>query len=358
MYRAQWTIEPYTDLSYCPFVRVRNAGGAVVDQTYLLAQPNVPGGSTTNSWALYPQYLGNSPDGGGYALAAATVPNGSNVLVVYNSQWTQDVNEDGTQDSLEVAQYYAQRRGVPTSHLIGCPVGYFNATGAWGRISYSNFYHDILTPVAAAVTSCTDEIYYLAVCYGIPVYADQTVAGRGTSLDANLIDLFRNRVAFNGTNSTDSGTTHAFALSSSNPRRSRTLRALRAASPTNFNIFLPSRVDGPDPEIAKGLVDKALYAEAHLRDGGGTPGQTYSGIAMTDDCYDNTGKGPLWKSVEVGRDVKNIFAAKPTWDYASPLTRPGFNPGRGTFCRTTRTGSWGPRNRRPSASSPTSRRRM
>jgi hypothetical protein len=37
----------------------------------------------------------------------------SNVLVIYNADWAGDQDGNGVQDSLEVAQYYAQVHGVP-----------------------------------------------------------------------------------------------------------------------------------------------------------------------------------------------------------------------------------------------------
>ena len=43
------------------------------------------------------------------------------VLVIYNTSWP-DGDGDGVPDSLEVAQYYAARRGVPAENLLGLPL--------------------------------------------------------------------------------------------------------------------------------------------------------------------------------------------------------------------------------------------
>src|ERR1017187_9507412 len=43
----------------------------------------------------------------------------SNVLIIYNQDWAGDQDANGVQDSLEVAQYYAQVHGVPAQKLLG-----------------------------------------------------------------------------------------------------------------------------------------------------------------------------------------------------------------------------------------------
>lgn len=52
-----------------------------------------------------------------FAFAATptyeAAPTSSEVLVVYNSSYTTDANTNGTQDSLEIAQYYQTKRSIP-----------------------------------------------------------------------------------------------------------------------------------------------------------------------------------------------------------------------------------------------------
>jgi len=58
---------------------------------------------------------------------AASSPTASKVLVVYNANWTGDGDGDGVQDSLQVANYYVAKRGVPAANLLGvnCSTTYF-----------------------------------------------------------------------------------------------------------------------------------------------------------------------------------------------------------------------------------------
>ncbi|NCA82824.1 MAG: hypothetical protein EOM72_08780, partial [Opitutae bacterium] len=319
VYRAEWAIQPFTNASYCPFVRVRDAGSNLVHEVYLLADASAPGVSATNNWLTYPQHLGADPAGGGYPIEWSTRSSGSDVLVIYNSAWTNDANADGVQDSLEVANYYAARRGVPANQLVGVSMGYFNQQRTYGTIAYNSFYHDVLIPVRNSIQACTNEIYYLAVCYGIPTMVSSSPTS-GQALDAFLVDVF-------GSVTGATQTSHAFAQSSSDPGNSRSLRELRHRDAATYTIFLPSRVDGPDVETAKGLVDKALYAERYMRDGGGASNAPYGGVAMSDDCYNDAGGVRLlWKGEAVGGDVKNLFAGQPMRNHVSPLTSPEFHP--------------------------------
>ena len=319
VYRAEWTIPSFTNASYCPFVRVRDAGSNLVDEVYLLADASAPGVSATNNWLVYPQHLGADPAGGGYPIEWSTRSSGSDVLVIYNSAWTNDANADGVQDSLEVANYYAARRGVPANQLVGVSMGYFNQQRTYGTIAYASFYSDVLIPVRNSIQACTNEIYYLAVCYGIPTMVSSSPTS-GQALDAFLVDVF-------GSVTGATQTSHAFAQSSSDPGNARSLRELRHRDAATYTIFLPSRVDGPDVETAKGLVDKALYAERYMRDGGGASNAPYGGIAMSDDCYNDAGGVRLlWKGEAVGGDVKNLFAGQPMRNHVSPLTSPEFHP--------------------------------
>ena len=52
-------------------------------------------------------------------FAGAASNDGPQVLIVYNANYTGDEDNDGVQDSLEVANYYLQRRGIPSNNLLG-----------------------------------------------------------------------------------------------------------------------------------------------------------------------------------------------------------------------------------------------
>src|SRR5205823_9461158 len=70
--------------------------------------------------------------------AANSPPGPERVLVVYNTNWTGDTDGNGVQDSLQVAGYYMQQRGVPAANMLGvnCTNGgngllWYYYTGEW-----------------------------------------------------------------------------------------------------------------------------------------------------------------------------------------------------------------------------------
>src|SRR5262249_37167999 len=62
---------------------------------------------------------GNQTGPKGQVLGASTSPDASRVLIIYNTNFTNDDDGDGVPDSQEVANYYAQKRGVPQDHILG-----------------------------------------------------------------------------------------------------------------------------------------------------------------------------------------------------------------------------------------------
>src|SRR5688500_1881186 len=52
----------------------------------------------------------------------ATIIGSERVLVVFNDTWTADNDGDGTQDSRQIAEYYARKRGVPAQNLLGLSI--------------------------------------------------------------------------------------------------------------------------------------------------------------------------------------------------------------------------------------------
>ena len=53
---------------------------------------------------------------------------------------------DGVQDSLEVAQYYVAKRGVPAANLLGLSCTTNNGYGTTGA-EYTKFHSELVTPI-------------------------------------------------------------------------------------------------------------------------------------------------------------------------------------------------------------------
>jgi uncharacterized protein (TIGR03790 family) len=117
------------------------------------------------------------------ALAAA----GDRVLVVYSSNWTGDLDGDGVQDSLQVANYYASKRGVPAANVFGVAC----STGVWNYYytSYTDFYNEMVTPIKTKLTALGPaNIDIILLCYGIPSIVPNS-AGGYVSLDNAMMGL-------------------------------------------------------------------------------------------------------------------------------------------------------------------------
>jgi uncharacterized protein (TIGR03790 family) len=196
---------------------------------------------------------------------------GNEVLVIYNAQMP---------DSEAVARHYAQRRSVPDSQLLGLRLP------DSGTISRADYISGIQEPVRRHLVEkglaewvpdsssppqgrkatprnrlrlIRSEIRYLLLCYGVPWYIPHDSSMRSETAgipaqflrnDASVDDelALLPRLGFNDPIAT-----------SPNP----VVGATNAAQihPTN-GVFMVTRLDGPTPEIARGLVDKALEAES------------------------------------------------------------------------------------------------
>ena len=196
---------------------------------------------------------------------------GNEVLVIYNSQ---------SPDSEAVARHYARRRSVPESQLLGLRLP---QTATLSRADYVSAIqeplrrHLVAKGLAEWVPDSSplppgrkalaqkrlrlvrSEIRYLLLCYGVPWYIPQDPSLRSDTQgippqlqrnDASVDDelALLPRLGFDDPIAT-----------APNPVVGVTNGA--QIHPTN-GVFMVTRLDGPTPEIARGLVDKALEAES------------------------------------------------------------------------------------------------
>jgi len=196
---------------------------------------------------------------------------GNEVLVIYNAQMPA---------SEAVARHYAQRRSVPDSQLLGLRL---SDSGTISRADYvsgiqepvrkyfvekglAEWVPDSSAPLPGRKATARNrlrlirsEIRYLLLCYGVPWYIPHDSSMRSETEgipaqflrnDASVDDelALLPRLGFNDPIAT-----------SPNP----VVGATNASQihPTN-GVFMVTRLDGPTPEIARGLVDKALEAES------------------------------------------------------------------------------------------------
>lgn len=204
--------------------------------------------------------------------AAETEAPGSTVAVVYNSRMS---------ESKSLAEYYAEKRNVPKSHLIGLRLPESET------ISRSDFTKRLQEPLLKQLERknlleieipeyppvVTDEtppplqvkgsIRYLALCYGVPLKIEKDPSIDELKEKFQLPEKLRENYA-----SVDSELA-ALPLRSVNAQLSGPL-SNRLFNTTNHvtlqpinGVLMVSRLDGPSVAIARGLIDKAIRAETN-----------------------------------------------------------------------------------------------
>lgn len=201
------------------------------------------------------------------------------VVVVFNSAMP---------ESKSVADHYASMRNIPGEHLIGLAL---STEETISRKAFTETLHDPLFQIFKdreffetdyEIVPATRErpgvvfqnlqeskIRYLVLCYGVPVRIDGD-----PNLYEDATESMRVELRFNG-----AAVDHELSWFGRDPKRlvlagpiENPLYATQKATdlhPEN-GVMIVSRLDGPTPEIAKGLVDKAIQAEKE-----GLWGRTY-----------------------------------------------------------------------------------
>ena len=221
--------------------------------------------------------------GWAFAIQAASVPatltvnpDAAEVVVVYSRQ---------SPESKSVADYYAEKRGVPRDQVIGLnvPAGDNITRPDYERLIQDELIHQLRDrrlmefstdispsrpghPGKVLYRATSSRVRYIALCWGMPyrIPHDPTYDPLHQEEAFKLIPshLQRDEGSVDGELALlpVAGRTTAWGPIR-NPTYSFTNMAV--IHPTN-GILMVTRLDGPSPAIARGLVDKALIAE---RDG-------------------------------------------------------------------------------------------
>lgn len=225
---------------------------------------------------------------------------GREVVVVYNLRMP---------ESRQVAEHYAERRGVPTNQLIGLDLPMTEAISRpdylerlqrplfqWmereGLLTYSPATNQVpgRTDVPPFRSTVAAKARYLALCYGVPVKILRDPTLKEAGMETLPVEMQRTEAAV------DSQLTLLPVSEApapwAGPLRNPFHLATNAAylHPTN-GLFMVCRLDGPSPELARALVDRALEAETNglwgrayfdlrgLTNGGYKPGDDMMGLS-------------------------------------------------------------------------------
>jgi uncharacterized protein (TIGR03790 family) len=202
--------------------------------------------------------------------AEHTFAGGDEVVVVYNSKLA---------ESKAVAFNYARLRDVPKEQVLGfeLPEGETMSRGEYRdslerpllkklealklwRLGAGTLPGTNGTRVRSFRAVTTSKIRYAVLCYGVPLKIRPDPTWREPDEETLRPELRRNEAAVDSELACLPRLTHGYSLAGPflNPLYNATNATL--LHPTN-GILLVARLDGATPEIARGLVEKALRAE-------------------------------------------------------------------------------------------------
>jgi uncharacterized protein (TIGR03790 family) len=206
------------------------------------------------------------------AVSARAANPGDEVVVVYNSR---------VPESKGIAQHYAQQRQVPAGQIFGFDLPVTE------DISRAEFRNSLQRPLAKALSDrklwriaasiapattnrpshvewkvVSSSIRYAVLCYGVPlrIAADPDLKEEG--MENLRPEMRRNEAAVDSELALLPLIEEKLPLSG--PLRNPVYAATNAAflHPTN-GVLLVTRLDGPAPDIARALVDKAIQGETN-----------------------------------------------------------------------------------------------
>jgi uncharacterized protein (TIGR03790 family) len=205
-------------------------------------------------------------------FAAITVrAGGDEVVVIYNSH---------VAESKPFAEFYAQQRGVPAQQVFG-----FKMTDG-ETMSRDEFRNDLQRPLAKKLEDLNlwrtgrgdlpstnggtirvarkvveSKIRYAVLCYGVPLKIRKDSALKEKDEDTMRPELRRNEAAVDSELACLPLIYSSYTLAGPLVNPLYTTTNAMSLHPTN-GLLMVVRLDGPTPAIARGLVEKALQAEA------------------------------------------------------------------------------------------------
>jgi uncharacterized protein (TIGR03790 family) len=189
---------------------------------------------------------------------------GESVVVIYNQR---------SAESKKVAEHYAQARKVPAAQIIGLrlPTGESMTRKEyqeelvqplWTMLEKNKLFtlQSVVSKEGKVRQVVEAKVRYAVLCYGVPLKIDAELGLVEEGSEGKLAALRRNEAAVD----TELALLPLMdqKLTLGGPRMSKYYGVTNTAllHPTN-GVLMVSRLDGPTPQIAGALVDKAMQAE-------------------------------------------------------------------------------------------------
>src|SRR5258706_2291576 len=202
-------------------------------------------------------------------LTTTHAEDGRAVVVLYNSKMPA---------SKSLAEYYAEKRGVPAEQVIGLPLPEKEIISRddYRKELVEPFLHKLeqLKLMSFVVRKWTNasgkehdsplvdqsKIRYAALCFGVPVKIEQDNRIQEPNPENLPAMTIRNEAAVDSELALLPMHYAKFSLNGPIGNRFYAATNLSAMHPTN-GVLMVARLDGPTVEIARGLIDKSLQAE-------------------------------------------------------------------------------------------------
>jgi uncharacterized protein (TIGR03790 family) len=210
-----------------------------------------------------------------FLFAALASAQSNRVLVVYNAR---------DRESRDVANYYIAKRSIPPRNA--CPIHISSVDG----IDLKEFESHVKQPIRKCLEEAgKDKILYIVFSYRTPFAL--TLDGYDHALDQFVADIWDEYLPVRAATQADVQPYFGYAQSEGGVYQGFVPLSVYREQPRARQIYSVWRLDAATPALAKGLVDKALFAEAHGLSGKacfdltGDPGADYSYGAGNWDVY-------------------------------------------------------------------------
>ena len=100
---------------------------------------------------------------------AKSFPTANNLLVVYAENFPVDDDQNGVQDSKQIAQYYASTHNIPSSYMLGITINTSSTTNFEQFGNFADFYNMLDAPLNAKLAALgTQKVECILLVYGLP----------------------------------------------------------------------------------------------------------------------------------------------------------------------------------------------
>jgi uncharacterized protein (TIGR03790 family) len=216
------------------------------------------------------------------ALAAQSTQLSDRVLVVYNESVPQ---------SLEVANYYMAKRGIPASNR--CAINSAQTTTIGDLNAFNSL---VKTPIKNCLGAVgKDKILYIVFAYQTPY----KISNPDRSIDQQVADIWDEYSSDN-----QRAGEHAYfadAQSEGNNYQPFVSLADYRRQPSSQHLYSVWRLDAATVDLSKGLVDKALLAETNGLSGRGCFDRNRGEISFVNDYSYGSGDWDIHQSAELAR---------------------------------------------------------